>query len=866
MLHDSLLTLTEDASHLLEGLLAGGAEIPFEVGESGDSPGMRGSVTMFAYRPLTAEFVATHADQLRALPGFESAAQNLARTRGVVAYLRVKNEPVLDVGELTHARLGVLAFLAAVWNDAERFEHWGDRFERAYSELESVVLAERLVTTVFIPVHGVALSEGSLNLGGGVELIAASELEPDCADKFSDAAAGADSFCSVSITAPSDAPTPMPAVRHAARALLTALRLFRPGSVALGMTAQADIAGSWHQVSMPFSGRAREDAWRLTLDDEEELRQFVAAVRRVERRTRIAWALKRFETGLERTIPADGLTDFLLALGALLEADQDRGRAAMPARISALCAQDSEREFVQQEIEAAFALERLAINGHVGRSDRKRLEQFAPLDVIAGAERHLRALLHDLVCGYLSTDLKALADEILTADGQPSGDDIVVDEPVYLEPVPDPGAPPKEDPTQTVEFDAVFDDTAEIKAIDMREDVAAFRREQDVAAQQEDNVWTLRPASEIAPPPPVAPESGTAAEPQQPAPEAPQLMPVAPLDQSNPAPLPVEPQGAAPAQAGETDEPQRPEADLLTAPTWEASPERRPASEREIAARAAEPTGFTFDFQPVTEPTPAAPPEPEPRPSRGGLSGSLQQSVEVLGGDDPAFPIPEFGVPTGRGPAARRSDEEVHAAEQLERLRAIMDEAAPHPERKRDEVSSTPVAREQRSHLSAVEQTAVPPAPRIIAPDAEPRPLLPLDPELTVEYDVLGEETSAEEAAQLAWSEQFVRRQAPQPQPVQQEPQPPRAGHTQAESSSFPRPLRSVPPEQSADTSPAPPRLLPAQPSDEIVVARFSEPVHEVGQDEHAGDRNMRIGPSTVEFRPVVEPDPDEPDDFSGAV
>ena len=374
---------------------------------------------MFAYRPLTAEFVSSHADQLRSLPTFENAAHNLARTRGVIAYLRVRNEPVLDVGELTHARLGVLAFLSSVWHDAERFEYWGDRFERAYTELESISLAERLVTTVFIPVHGVALTEGSINLGAGVELIAAEELDPACADRFSDSAEGADCFCSISVAAPSDAATPMPAIRLSARALLTALRLFRPGSVALGMTAQADIGGSWHQVSMPFSGRSREDAWLLRPSDEEELRQFVNAVRRVERRTRIAWALKRFETGLERTVPAEGLTDFLLALRALLEADDDRGKAALPARVSALCAQDAERIRVREEVEAAFALERLAIDGQVGRADRKRLEKLAPLDVIAGAERHLRALLHDLVCGYLATDLKSLADEILTADGEP---------------------------------------------------------------------------------------------------------------------------------------------------------------------------------------------------------------------------------------------------------------------------------------------------------------------------------------------------------------------------------------------------------------------------------------------------------------
>lgn len=791
MLHDSMRALTEDASSLLEDLLTAGAEIPFEVGESAGQdqpPGMRGSVTMFAYRPLTAEFVSAHADRLRALPSFENAAQNLARSRGVIAYLRARNEPVLDVGELTHARLGALSFLAAVWQDAERFEHWQDRFGRAYVELESIALAERLVTTVFVPVHGVALSEGSVNLGAGVELISAEELDPDCADRFSDSASGADSFCSIAVTAPSDAPTPMPAVRLSARALLTALRLFRPGSVALGMSAQAEIAGSWHQVAMPFTGRSHEDAWRMTPADEEELRQFVNAVRRVERRTRIAWALKRFETGLERTVPADGLTDFLLALRALLEAEDDRGKAALPARISALCAQEHERDLVREEIEAAFALERLAVNGSVGRADRKRLQQFAPLEVIAAVERHLRALLHDLVCGYLATDLKALADEILTSDGQPAGEELVAEDPVYLEPVPTPGAPTPADPTQTVEFEAVFDDTAEIKAIDLREDVAALAPDAE-QEEPENNVWTLRPADELAPAPEVASEE-----------------------------LAEEP-------AAESTE-------LLELPEWDAAPERRPTGERAAAVAPEGGEGFTFDFQNV-----------EPLPPLQAPAAIDQGFASVP--NDPAFPIPEFGLPVDQGPAAERSDLVVDAATQNASLREIMNPEFRHPERAEGESASTPIVRERRSHLSALEDqdsASAEPAPRIAQPEqnAELTPTFtpPVDPDLTVEYDVLGAEASAEEAAQLAWSKQFVSRDEP----------------------------ALLPPREIAPQQFEPQQFEPLRPVPDIVVAKFPEPVEEVEPEHHGGDsgRTQGIGPATIEFRPVVDADPDDPDDFCG--
>ncbi len=856
MLHDSLRALTEDASLQLENLVNSGAEIPFEVGESSHPADARGGVAMFAYRPLTAEFVSSHADQLRSLSGFENAAQNLARTRGVIAYLRVRDEPILDVGELTHARLGVLAFLSAVWQDAERFEQWEERFERAYTELESVVLAERLVTTVFIPVHGVALADGSINLGGGVELVAAEELDPTCADRFSDGAEGADCFCSISVTAPSDAPTPMPAVRQSARVMLTALRLFRPGSVALGMTAQAEVAGSWHQVSVPFTGRSRENAWELRAEDDEELRQFVNAVRRVERRTRISWALKRFEMGLERGVPAEGLTDFMLSLKALLEASGDHGTAALPARVSALCAQENERLIVRDEVEAALALERLAVDGHVGRADRKRLGKMTPLEVIAGVERHLRALLHDLVCGYLSTDLKALADEILTADGEQPGSEIEVEEPVYLEPVPAPGET-RVDSLATVEFDVVFDDTAEISAIDARVEPAEAPR-----GDAGDNVWTLQPAEEIQPAPDVTDEvvdaTGEYVTDQQ------------SVEESAPEPTPEMhriagdlvddyDQALAGTMEGESmefsiedvaDEPFVAEEDVTVVPSWDPTPERRPVTDRRASKdpQPAVPTGFTFDFQPVEAPAPVA-----ERPARAAEAAPLDES-------SPAFPVPEFGVPLGRGPAAQRSDADVEDSDQRASFREIMDENFQAPARDADEPVSTPVGRDGKPHLVALEPEQ--PAQRIVHPDvfggvpSEPEvskpihPAAPVDPQLTVEYDVLGAETSAEEAAQLAWSEQFLRKG--DDQVIDAEAEPDVTDVVETETETEPEPL------------PAPRLLPPLRSVPDVVVAKFPEATPEVEPEAH--DRTMKIGPATIEFRPVVDSDPDDPDDFCGGV
>lgn len=872
MLHDSLRALTDDASQLLEGLLEGGAEIPFEVGESsGPNDGNgRGGSTMFAYRPMTGEFVASHADRVRALPTFEPAAQHLARTRGVAAYLRVQGEPVLDVGDQTHARLAALAFLSAVWKDAERFSEWQHRFESSFTELESVVLADRLVTTVFIPVHGAVIESGSANLGSGIELIAAEDLDPDCADRFNDSLHGAsdiaaDSYCSISVDAPSDAPTPIPAARLSARSVLTALRLFKPGSVALGMTAQADVGGAWHQVALPFSGRARGESWQLLPGEAEELRQFLAAVRRVERRTRIAWALKRFETGLERPVPAEGLTDFLLALRCLLESEDDAGRAALPARISALCAQGAERQYVRESVEAAFALERLAVDGSVGRADRKRLGKRPPLEVISEVERHLRALLHDLVCGYLQTDLKGLADEILLADGEPAGPENVTIDPVHLEPVREPGAMPETDPTATAEFEVVFDDTTEFEAADLREPVA---EEADApVGDVDENVWTLRPAAEVQPAPQVTDEPAQDTEYDFEPESALEAVPDPDTGMHEVAEQLVETFDNAFTGTMETTD--HPVAEDVTAvPEWDPAPERRPVSERPamrdvhdaIGPEAG--TGFTFDFKKVDAPQVEAPKAPQPQ-DRAEFA-----SERVVGEQDPFFPIPEFEMPDGRGPATERVDEVVHASEQKSSFREIMDENFIPPAQDPQERPTTPLARDGKPHLTSVDAEPEVAQPRIVHPDIfgarkEPEPVVEVDPQATVEYDVLAHSPSAEESAQLAWSEQFIERQdevvepAPQPEPEHSAPD---AG------------LRLLPPAQ-----PAGPAESLSSPEPEASPRRVS-PIQQIARETQPGitppkapgnsesDRAMKIGPATIEFRPVVEPDPDDPDDFSGAV
>jgi hypothetical protein len=77
--------------------------------------------------------------------------------------------------------------------------------------------------------------------------------------------------------------------------------------------------------------------------------------------------------------------------------------------VAALCAEEGRRKLVQRRIEAAIGLERYVMGGVA----RVRSGDEPPRELVAEAEAHLRALLRDVLCGYLDADLKGVADDIL---------------------------------------------------------------------------------------------------------------------------------------------------------------------------------------------------------------------------------------------------------------------------------------------------------------------------------------------------------------------------------------------------------------------------------------------------------------------
>jgi hypothetical protein len=412
-LHDVLHAFAEQAADRLAADAAQGAEVPFEVVEQRRAR----RASLYCYRPLTGAFIDERLSILGGLETYVPAVHALGSTTGLGAYLESRGETVpRDPRERAEDALRL--FLARVFEDSTDFVLSDQRFESAYTELESVVCEGRTESVVVAPLLGVDLGSEKLDMGEGLVLLRGEALP--------DAPIDADVFAVLSWeAAPGDA-APIEHARIRLRRLLTALRLYDTGVPALGAAAWARTAGGpWQMVVLGATGAAH-GLLSIPAAQEDELRAFSSLIgRRTPRSGELAWALRRFELGLERPSPREALTDHLLALRALLE-PEGPASGRMPGRLAALCAVPEERHDLAERAAQAVALERAIVAGLAPEGEA--------VDAVCGElGGHLRALLRDVLCGHLDSDLREVADHLLRSREEVSVDR---DEPVDVVDVP----------------------------------------------------------------------------------------------------------------------------------------------------------------------------------------------------------------------------------------------------------------------------------------------------------------------------------------------------------------------------------------------------------------------------------------------
>lgn len=415
-LHGLLEEFTADAGLRLDLAASEGDEIPFEVVTT--DAGRPGRIPLYCYRPLTGDFIRARLGLLGALPSYAPVARALEGVGGLELYLRARGLSGAPDEVRGQADAVLREFLARVFEERSEFAVDPARFELAYDELERAIYQGRCVTEVVAPLLGIDLDPDTdeLAIGEGLSIVRCASL----AGPPPELAANDQQSLLLVLRVAHDR-LQQPSVSFARtrfRRLLTALRLFEKGGYAIGPIGYSRIDdGVWSPVPLGSSGRPR----LLTLlprDSEDELRAFCNLIaRRIGSHPssgrgpdnsgagEAAWALARFEMGCERVAPFEALTDYLLALRALLEPEGPAsGRLAQ--RLSMICAPPEQRAALAERTAHAISLERAVIAG------------LAPADtgvatLVDEMAEHLRAILRDVFCGHLDSDVRAVADDLL---------------------------------------------------------------------------------------------------------------------------------------------------------------------------------------------------------------------------------------------------------------------------------------------------------------------------------------------------------------------------------------------------------------------------------------------------------------------
>jgi hypothetical protein len=410
-LHEALRDFAIGAAALLEEEVRSGSEIEFEVEEQ---PAGSKSV-LYRYRPLTRKFIDARWEALRGLPSCEEAARALGS--GAALYLRLLGVPGVD------AEPALRELLDRLYDDATSFEFPEERFERVYGEVERTLYEDSVSAVVLAPLPGLELEHGRVDLGDGLTLLGGEALDAPVEAVWSDPRERAGQphvLCVLQRDIRTDMPLPVTEARIRFRRLLMALRLFKSGAVALGPMAWARAdQGAWQPLQLGSAGHLRGEPWLLTAREEPDLRALLDLLARGRPGGTVAWALGRFEMGCQRPLDTEALSDYLLALKALLDGSDDAGRASLALRLAALCAEESDRRALQRRVELAFALERFVIGGGSGEAYLDTIGSESPRELVLEVEDQLRALLRDVLCGYLDPDLKSAADDILLRSAEP---------------------------------------------------------------------------------------------------------------------------------------------------------------------------------------------------------------------------------------------------------------------------------------------------------------------------------------------------------------------------------------------------------------------------------------------------------------
>lgn len=426
LLNQALQRFAAEAATRFATLVASGDQIPFDVAESAGPD----DAFFHSYVPLTGRYVREREAELRALPAFELAREAVDEAGVAAPYLERRGESVPADPAERAARL-LTVFAVNLWEGCTEFSLDRERLDAALALLDAEAGDADEADFVAVPVVGLQMPGARMRLPHGVQLLRADAFEAPAEATRSEGmgrAAWEPQFFAVAEQR--EGADSAAAALGQLRELISVMRLFKPGGVALGPYAFAPTGeGSWRRI--PTGAPApRRGGYRLAEEECEALVELATALEaRPDPAGPLAWGVRRFELGCERDSALEGLSDHLLALRAVLEGQGPVG-ASLPMRAAALVADGSgERLEARERIEAVQQLERARMAG----ATPPGAEELA-----AWVEESVRGILRKAALGELGGDLNEAADESLIATGLDAGDvSIAVAEEAAPEPASD---------------------------------------------------------------------------------------------------------------------------------------------------------------------------------------------------------------------------------------------------------------------------------------------------------------------------------------------------------------------------------------------------------------------------------------------
>ena len=423
VLREGLKTMAGDAALLLRDLLASGVEVPYEVRESGEgSP-------LAEYVPQTSVFIRDNASQLATLDSYGTACAAMESDDLATPYLHEMGVPI-PADSRRRAELAGVVFLCRLWQGSTDFTLDDVRLAATIEELLDCGEASLGEVEIAVPLRGFQMEVEKLELAGAT-IVRSDTVDVPAEARGLDGMGGAawePSFLVVaridSIGAAEDGSDVGVRAVSTFKHVVSALRLFKAGGVALGPHAWVKAGGDrWRRISTG-AGKPRPGGYRLA---DAELGDLAALSRGLGHHSTpfhrmsqgaggfaaiLARALSRFEAGLERPVTVEALNDYLLTLRFMLEGG---GPASLgiSMRVAALCAEPDDRTAVKAVVDRAIAIERELWSGEPAIGSDRNL----PADVAAEVEDLTRAILRDASLGHLGSELRTTADEVLLGDG-----------------------------------------------------------------------------------------------------------------------------------------------------------------------------------------------------------------------------------------------------------------------------------------------------------------------------------------------------------------------------------------------------------------------------------------------------------------